>query len=198
MIKLIIFDLSGVCYVLEEPYFLKIFAKRHGLDYKELDDYYQEMLEKAEEDKIDIEYAWEKIFNTFKVRENFDEIVEEMLSYRKPIKETLELIGRLRKKYKTAYITNYARGYWNRIEKKFKMDEYFDFGVVSYQIKARKPAAKGFLTVLEHFKVKAKEAVYIDDSEKKLMGAVKLGINGILFKDKRQLIKDLKKLGVSV
>ena len=61
MIKLIIIDLSDVCFSCEEEPFLRKFAAEHNLDYEELDDFYQELLLKSEADEITGEELWQRL-----------------------------------------------------------------------------------------------------------------------------------------
>ncbi len=195
MIKLIIFDLSNVCFTLEEPLYLKDYAKKHHNSYEELDQFYQPLLEKAEVSEISGEEVWKKVFAHFDLPyEDPRKIAEEMMVYRQEMAETLDLIKKLRKKYKIAYLTNYCKLYWEFAERKFDLSSYFDYGVVSYKIKARKPSLAGFQVVLDHFNVKPEEAVFTDDSAKNLVNAQALGIKTIQFKSINQLKDEFFKL----
>lgn len=198
MIKLIIFDLSDVCFSLEEPPFIKEFAEKHGIDYEEFDKTYQEMLVKAEVDELTGEYVWEQLGRIYNIKIDVKKAIADMMAMKVPYQAQLDLAKELRKGYKTAYLTNYNKAYWDVIRKKFDLSPYFDFGVVSYQIKARKPAPKGFLLIMERFKAKPEETIFVDDSEKNLVKAAELGINTIHFKSTGQLVKDLKALGVVI
>ena len=96
--------------------------------------------------------------------------------------ETMDLIKKLRKKgYKITYLTNYNKDYWEAIKQKFDLNPYFDYGLVSYQIKARKPSPIGFKKLMDYFAVKPAETIFTDDSMKNLLEAEKLGINTIHF-----------------
>ena len=72
-IKLIIFDLSDVCFNSEEPLYLKIFAERHKINLSILEKFYLELLIKAEEDKID--YHWDYIYEP-----GAEEVIESLLT----------------------------------------------------------------------------------------------------------------------
>ncbi len=198
MIKLIIFDLSAVCFKSEEPIFMKQFAAKHGINYQKLDDYYQSWLVKAEVDEMTATELWEKVLGHFNIEgEDINKIIEDMMGIRQP-SETLEVVKKLKQNFKTAYLTNYNRQYWEINEKNFDMTPYFDYGLVSFQIKARKPDIKGFKMILEEFGIMPSEAVFTDDSEKNLVNAKELGINVIHFKDSVQFLRDLGKLDVVI
>ena len=193
MIKLIIFDLSEVCFNSEETIYLKEFSQRHNLNYEELVNFYDQLLIQAEIGTISGKEIWDKIFIRFGIEnETFEKVLKEMMALRKPNADTLKFVKELRKKYKTAYLTNYNKDYWEFLIKQFDLNPYFDYGVVSYQIKARKPSAEGIKKILTHFAVKPEETIFTDDLVKNLIEADKLGINTIHF-EHIDLFKDLLK-----
>ncbi len=197
MIKLIIFDLSNVCYNLEELPYMEQFAKKHNLNYEELDSYYQEFLVKAEVDEMTGKEVWERVLKHFNIEgEDIDQIIREMIELKEELPETLALVKKLREEYKVAFFTNYNKDYWEVIQKKFDVESYFDFGLVSYQAKSRKPAAEGFKIILSHFNLQPEEAVFTDDSEGRLVQAKELGISTIHFQTLEQFTEELKQLGV--
>ncbi len=121
-----------------------------------------------------------------------------MIEKKYAFQKVLDLAGKLREKYKTAYYTNYPEDYWMFIAKKFDLKPYFDFGIVSYQFKTRKPEPKGFKIILKHFNVKPEEAVFIDDKEKNVKAAAELDINTIHLTNRKKIVDKLKLIGVKV
>src|SRR3989344_5768721 len=154
MIKLIIFDLSGVCFNEEEPIYVKKFAKLHGLNFPEFDNYYHKLIRIGEVDKISGIDVWKRILKRYKVKDNIKKIIPEMLGAKAANKDILSLAKKLRKSHKTAYFTNYNKVYWDFLKKRLHLADYFDFGLVSYTIKSRKPSQKGFRCIMKHFGVK--------------------------------------------
>ena len=197
MIRLIIFDLSDTCFTSEEPVFLKKFIREHNLVPDKFEKAYLDLVLKAEVNKISARDAWNSLFKKFDIDDDFRRIIRDMMSFKEPT-EVLGLAKSLKSKYKTAYLTNYCKEYWEEAEKRFDLKPYFDFGIASYQIGFRKPDPEGFLRILDHFKVKPGEAVFIDDSLKNLAAPKRLGIHVIQFKNKKQLTIDLRKKGVKV
>ena len=198
MIKLIIFDFSNVCFTLEEPPFLEEFAQKHKLPFPEFEAFYMKLLHPAEVNLFSGKELWRRILVKYKLKEDIDSIITEMMEAKEAHQEILNLAKELRRKYKTSYFTNYNEDYWKKIEQKFDLKPYFDWGMVSYKAKTRKPAVAGFKIILKHFKVKPQEAIFIDDQEKNLVEAGELGIITICFKSKEQLVKELKEKGVSL
>ncbi len=77
-----------------------------------------------------------------------------------------------------------------------KLYEKFNEVVVSCDVGMRKPNPKIYRLILQKLKVPAKQALFIDNQEWNLKPAEKLGMKIILFKNNKQLFKQLEKLGV--
>ncbi|MBU0471851.1 MAG: HAD-IA family hydrolase [Nanoarchaeota archaeon] len=198
IIKLIIFDLSNVCSNLEEPPYLEEFTKKHNLETEQFMNRYEELLEKAEINKITGTKVWKTLLKEYNLDEKPSEIIKDMISWKKFYPETLKLAKKLAKKYEVVYLTNYNKDYWDEIKKNFNIDEWFSKGFVSYQLKTRKPSPEGFKFIMDKYKVKPEETIFIDDSKKNVDAAAKIGINTIHFNNKKQLLKELKKMGVNI
>ena len=79
-----------------------------------------------------------------------------------------------------------------------KYYENFDALQISCEDGLRKPDKKAFEFVLKKLKVKPEESVFIDDKRENLDVAKELGMKTILFKNNRQLIKNLEQFGVKI
>lgn len=198
MIKAIIFDLSGVCSYEEEIPHLMEFAKKNNLDEEDVLHAYNELVLEAERDKISGVRIWEELEERFSIKINIEKEIKEMISKKKFYTDMLDFARSFRQRYKVATYSNYNKVYWDLIIKKIDLSQYFDIILVSYMVKARKTEKEGFEYLIKKIGAKPKEIVFLDDSEKNLLAAAKLGINTILFKNKEQLIRELKKLEVDV
>jgi FMN phosphatase YigB (HAD superfamily) len=196
MIKLIIFDLSGVCFTNEEPPYIKYLCEEYNYKHEEFDNFYQSMLVKAETGKITGEEVWSILIERYNIPKTTNQIVDEMMELKEAKLETLDLAFLLRKNYKVTYLTNYCKLYWDAIIKIFDLSKWFNFGLVSYQIGHRKPSKEGFLALMKKFDAKPKETLFIDDSKSNLAEAEKLGITTLLFTNPSNLRKDLKLQGI--
>ena len=194
MIKLIIWDLSGVVGNMEEPLYLEQFAKTHEVHFHELEKVYYSHLYKAERGEIPLREVWEKTLHHFNIKRHHKDIAHEIMGLKTFDYDVLDYIQDLRSKCKVAYLTNYAEEYWEIHQKMIDLSEYFDFGIVSYQIKARKPDSKGFLAIMHQFKVTPQETLFIDDSEKNIAAAKQLGISAIQFQSLEQLKEEIGKI----
>ncbi len=82
------------------------------------------------------------------------------------------------------------------IEKKYL--ENFHPVIISCNVGIRKPNIKIYKLLLRKIKLKPPQCVFIDNQIWNLEPAKKLDIKTILFKNNKQLIKELNKLGVKV
>jgi putative hydrolase of the HAD superfamily len=193
-IKLIIFDLSNVCFSMEEPPFIHAFCLKHNIPEKEFDGEYQALLERAEVDEISGQEIWRKMLAKYNLSGDPKKIIKEMMSQKYEHEDVLRLVRRLRESgLPVVYLTNYNRDYWEVIAARWDMKKYFSSGLVSYEIKARKPALSGFHKLMENYKVKPEETLFIDDSAGNLHKAKGYGILGHLFKSALELAKFLEK-----
>jgi putative hydrolase of the HAD superfamily len=68
----------------------------------------------------------------------------------------------------------------------------------SCKIGLKKPDKRCFLLVLNNHKLLPNQTIFIDDRHENIKSAQSLGMNTILFKNNKQLIIELKKLGIKV
>jgi len=68
--------------------------------------------------------------------------------------------------------------------------------IVSSMVGIRKPNPKIYKLLIKKSKLKSNEILFIDNMDWNLKPARKLGIKTILFKDNKQCIRELKKIGV--
>jgi HAD superfamily hydrolase (TIGR01509 family) len=105
-----------------------------------------------------------------------------------------DLVKQLGKKYEISILTNFNKDFWE-LNKKWGYEELFEKEkiFVSSEIGAKKPEKEIYLFVLNALGRKPEEVIFIDDQEKNVVGAQRVGINGILFKSREQLEKELSK-----
>ena len=198
-IKLIIFDLSGVCFSIEEPPYLELFIKKYRLESPKENffGHYFEMLKKAERGEMSGIEIWNTLLKEFKIKSVPSLVIKEMMDLKSAELENLDVAKKLKEKgYIVVYLTNYNKDYWIEILRRFDFNKWFSWGVVSYEIGFRKPEKEGFQFILKKAEVEAEEAIFIDDFEANLKTPEELGINIIKYKDKEHLISGLRSLGV--
>jgi HAD superfamily hydrolase (TIGR01509 family) len=73
-----------------------------------------------------------------------------------------------------------------------KIENLFDEIIFSAEYKMSKPDPKIYHLALSLGKIKASEAIFIDDKQENIDAAKKIGIKSFLFKDNKTLKKDLE------
>ena len=106
-IRLIIFDLSNVCFSMEEPLFIHNFCKRHNLEEKKFDNEYQELVKRSEVDEISGIDVWKIMLDRYGLKENPEIIISEMMKGKYAHEDVLDIVKKLKDGgYKIVYLTN--------------------------------------------------------------------------------------------
>jgi len=109
-----------------------------------------------------------------------------------------ELFEKLSKKHRLALLSNTDPIHLAHMEKKYDFFSYFPAAarVYSCSVGATKPSPIIYREALRACKVRAEEAVYVDDIEAYVTAAQQLGMAGIRFKSPEQLVASLRELGL--
>lgn len=100
------------------------------------------------------------------------------------------------KGYGCYYLSNFSQPAWEDCRHVLDFIPYMDGGILSYRDKVIKPAKEIYELLLQRYGLKAEECVFLDDTEKNIIGARAVGIHGIVFESKEQAVKELRGLGV--
>jgi epoxide hydrolase-like predicted phosphatase len=195
-IKAVFFDLGGVIVRTEFQAPRQQLAERLGMEYDDLSKivFDSDSGIRAAMGEITSADHWALVLKRLKrpaaelsvIRDEFfaGDIVDRTL---------VEYIRSLRGKYKIGLISNAWSDLRDFIVRE-KFDDAFDKMIISAEVGAMKPEPKIFQIALEHFGVKPKEAVFVDDFYVNIEGCEKVGIKGIHFKDAESTLQQLKKL----
>jgi putative hydrolase of the HAD superfamily len=121
-----------------------------------------------------------------------------MYDQSKPFPDMLEMVKRLKLKYKlkVAVLSNEGRELAEYRIRQFKLHGLVDFFIVSSFVHFRKPDADIFRIALDTAQVKPEQVVYLEDRAMFVQVANQLGIRGLRHTDITTTIKELKKLGL--
>ena len=108
--------------------------------------------------------------------------------------ELIDYIRNSRPQLETAICSNFSSLLRTLLEKKWKIIDAFDVLVISSEVKLLKPDPRIYQLTLNCLQVKPEEAIFIDDTEKNVLGAQALGIHGIIFKDSQETIQQIEKI----
>jgi HAD superfamily hydrolase (TIGR01509 family) len=107
-----------------------------------------------------------------------------------------ELFEKLSKKYRLALLSNTDPIHVAYMESRYDFFPYFPARVYSCAVGASKPSPIIFQEALRACRVRAEEAVYVDDIEGYVDAARRLGMLGVHFRSAEQLRSDLQAIGV--
>ncbi|MEM9820433.1 MAG: HAD family phosphatase [Bacteroidota bacterium] len=93
-------------------------------------------------------------------------------------------------------LTNWSRETFPIARAQFDFLNLFAGILVSGEEMMKKPDPRIYQLLLDRYQITAKESVFIDDSERNVEGARKMGIPSILFVSPQQLKRDLLDFGV--
>lgn len=107
-----------------------------------------------------------------------------------------EFLARLAKRYRLAVLSNTDPIHMDREETKFPFFRHFPVRIYSYRVGVSKPNPLIYREALLACRVKAAEAVYIDDVPEYVEAAQRLGMRGIAYQSAEQLLAGLAACGV--
>ena len=196
MIKLVIFDLGNVIVDFKNDWFFRHLSEKTGISEKKISAAMSGLLEKEELGRLS--------------GSDTDRISKERLNLKGDLgfiryhhksarlnRKVLALAIKLKKNYDVAILSNVTRRVYRD-----KGSEYVNMigasAFTSYSLHLRKPDPKIYRYVLKKCDVKPNEALFIDDMKENIDAARKVGMNGIVFTDYANLLKSMKKFGISV
>jgi epoxide hydrolase-like predicted phosphatase len=195
-VKAIFFDLGGVIVRTEYQSPRQHLAERLNMEYEQLVRlvFESETSRMASLGKLSMEEHWAAVVKKLgRPASEIQGIRDEFFAGDILDRELIAFIRSLRPKYKTGMISNA----WNDMRQylvKERCDDAFDILVISAEVGVIKPEARIYQLALEQAGVRAAEALLVDDTELNIEGCEKIGMQGILFKDARESIQQVKAL----
>jgi epoxide hydrolase-like predicted phosphatase len=123
-----------------------------------------------------------------------EEQVRKMYGSQKINPDMVRLIGTLRKKYKTALLTNANKEQLHQIIQGIGLEKVFKEIIVSSDVGMVKPDERIFQLTLSKLQVDPQEAVFIDDISRYVYAAKDIGMHGIVYSDYGQMKAELMRL----
>ena len=203
-IKALVFDIGGVLQL--GKYSKPIRGHRelgvHEFIAKKLKislDQYFDSLDTAYADSIEGKIPEKEAINA--ISSNFKITPKKLQSlfkqaYEKNFKLNEELLNFAIKLKKQGYKIAILSDQWYLSKKAFfskQLEKNFKPAIISCDIGVRKPNPKIYLILLKKLKLPAKKVLFIDNQQWNLKPAKKIGFQTILFKNNKQLFKQLEK-----
>jgi HAD superfamily hydrolase (TIGR01509 family) len=189
MIKLLMFDAGGLLWTTPGKRYEKVmskFFKKYDIDGNIVKTRWEKIKSKVEIGKIKYRDSAKIEFKGMNVNKKILEEWNEMHMGSKLIGKKLypyvrPTLRKLKRYYKLAMLTDDYKGKEQKIKicKKLGINDIFDGIFSSQDIGYKKPQKKAFFIVLNHFKVKPTEAIFVGHSKDEIESARKFKIKTI-------------------
>jgi putative hydrolase of the HAD superfamily len=107
-------------------------------------------------------------------------------------------LEKLSKNYRLALLSNTDPIHMSHEEARFPFFRFFPIRIYSFRVGSSKPNPLIYREALRACKVRAEEAIYIDDIPAYADAAQRLGMTGLVFRSHQELQANLRDLGVIV
>lgn len=199
MIKNIIFDLSEVI--------ISGFHKAEYIIEKNTNINAEEFLEKRKEvndiflDAMRGKYTEDEYIEALLKSANWDvnkEIIKKSIRQNLDIKVegTMKIVEKLKQRYNLILLSDHIKEWVDYIIETNKELEIFEHKYFSYEYGKLKTDEGTFRHIIEQEKIVPSETIFIDDSEENVEIAKQNGIYAIVFKNAKQLEKELQKMNI--
>jgi|SRR3989344_3493774 len=198
VLKIIVFDLGGTVFSKGKQAFIDLLTEQlcmnrekvvsvidgsHALAYRR--------------NEISASDYWQIVRRELNVPEKLGDLEKLWFNQYVPIPGMPELIAKLRKHYKVAYLSNNTPERVSFLQQKYKFLDWFDNGLFSYEVGTVKSDGGLYKILLKKFEViTSREILIIDDREQNLTEPHSAGFQTVLFQSPEQLINELQKRGV--
>jgi glucose-1-phosphatase len=109
-----------------------------------------------------------------------------------------ELIASLKKRYPLILVSNTNEAHFDYIHSTYRIVDYFDRYVLSYQVGSLKPDKKIFEQAIAAAQFPAEALFFVDDREENIAAARQLGIRAHQFRSELELVSALQDAGVEI
>ena len=198
MIKAIIFDWFGVCTEEFLKRLVRGLKKNVKRDKKNIISSYNKYEFDLTLRKISSRNVLNNMFRDLNINQNVNDYLYIFNKTSKIRNEIFKLAKILKKDYKTALLSDNFDEMTKTIRSKIRLNKYFNLAIFSNEIGLVKRKDKIYNFTVKKLKCKPSECVLIDDKKENIARAKKLGINGILFRNTRQVKRDLAKFGIQI
>ncbi len=112
--------------------------------------------------------------------------------------EVVDIVNALKSNYKLVILSNHTKEWVEYLVAKYKFNDIFDDMFWSFQNGIKKPSAEAYTQITDKFKIKPEECIFIDDKERNIEGAKKIGMKTIFYKNPEDMREQLKGMGIKL
>ncbi len=195
--KAVIFDMGGVFLRTKSLAGRQKLAEQYGKTIEELSQlvFFSPMSIASEKGQLSREEFWKQLMpfigTTEKEKDFFE---EEFFSGDEEDKELIQFTRTLRPQYKLGMLSNAFAETREWIEERYTFLELFDTALFSYEVSMRKPEEPFFQLILEKLQVAPHETLFVDDFLENIIGAQKIGMQTVWYKDRNAAFLYLKSI----
>ncbi|OGO30033.1 MAG: hypothetical protein A2136_09735 [Chloroflexi bacterium RBG_16_54_11] len=196
-IKAILFDLGGVLLRTADFTPRDRLAARLGMNRHDLEEFVfgKESGEMAQRGAITARQHWHNLRQALDYSpEALQSLLEEFFGSDVLDESLLDYVRKLHLTYKTGLLSNAWDDLHQVIAEKWHFEDAFDDIVISAEVKLVKPDPGIFQLAVERLGVEARQAIFVDDTQRNVFGAEAAGLIGIQFHSPGQLRYDLELL----
>lgn len=193
-IRAVIFDVGGVLIRARDTAKRAKWEQRLGLAKGDLPVlvFESEMSELATYGEATADDVWRDIADRFDLTdEEMARLKEEFWAADRLDQELVGFLRDLRPRYKTGILSNAWPQARRWLTEDYGLDGVVDVMVFSAEERLAKPDPRFYKIVTDRLGVRPDESVFVDDSEKNVRAARRLGMKAIRFRDTRQTIADV-------
>lgn len=199
MIKAVIFDFGNVICSFDNKIFLNKIAQ---YSYKSAEELKKLIFQKSEittcyeKGEISTQKFINEVIKLAELKISKKDFISAYTNIFTPLNPTINLIMKLKLKYKLGLISNTSKLHFDYCISKLKIFNLFDAVSLSFKVKVLKPDKKIFYNCLNKLKLRSEECVYIDDIQKYVHAAKGIGMQRIQFTSYKELRKYLRNLKI--
>jgi len=199
MVKAVVFDMDGML-IFEDERFSKKFSREHRVKPKDVSEFFEKEFDHCLEGRKDLKSEVEPYLKKWGVSMSSDELLDYWFSISIIDSDIADVIRSVKRKnrLKIVLCTNNEKHRVSYLEKKFDFKSMFDFVLRADHVGAQKPERRVYERLLKEIALPAGEIAFFDDSKDHVKAAKEVGMKAFLFKDKAQLVAELRSLGIDV
>ena len=200
MIKAVFFDLGGVIVDVHDKSFIDALVRVSPFSP-------QDFLVRArkfsaqkelEMGTISLKEFYEKTREYFYISMKFAEFEDKFTQVFSPRKSVIDVIEKIKDAVTVGVISDTSEAHFNRIVEQVEIIQQLPVIILSYREQIMKPDPAIFETAIHRANCDPQEAVFFDDKEENAKAAARIGMHGLLYTEKMDLLHELKKLGLDL
>lgn len=198
-VRAVVFDFGGVISSFDVGIFLRKIAPRTDKTAEEIGSliYGSKLPVLYESGRISSTEFFARLSQLCGLRMSEEEFVQAFTEIFTPIEPTVDLIWRLRGRYRLGLLSNTNEWHFRRHIETLPVFPFFDTVTVSYEVKEMKPGERIYRDALGKLGLPPEACVFIDDIEENVAAARKLSMRAILYEGHDRLVAALAELSIT-